>query len=271
MPELSNYEYILVEYVPSPLRETRIPVGLFLFDSAHRLVRRGFMQDMRRIHCLDPQVDLEMLSALPTHFENLLSDISTFTTESLSLYQHLQELHTESSGGLQVTLPRGVLSLDPDAEFELLAHQYIHPPRQASQSRPVREGSRPWIYSQLADAIKANALFEHLKRDIPVAEFTAPGDGFRLDFAYRPNGTTKYLHALSLERDWNQAKLLGYTFWRIQQKTSAEMTAIVNDMVGESASAHNCRQLLTDAQIRIQPLSQLASYLTGVRKELRIM
>ena len=71
MADLKNCEYVLVEYAPSPLRETRVAVGLFLFEASGRLVRQGFAADWRQVRCLDPQADTALLENLGAHFERL--------------------------------------------------------------------------------------------------------------------------------------------------------------------------------------------------------
>jgi hypothetical protein len=100
---------------------------------------------------------------------------------------------------------------------------------------------------------------------VPVEEFTAPGDAFRIDVAYRPNGVTHFLHALSLGRDWNQAKLLSYTFGRIRTRLTAEMAAIVWEEGRSGGGAQSCRQILTESGISVQPLQTLDDYLQLLR------
>ncbi|MBI2816549.1 MAG: DUF3037 domain-containing protein [Acidobacteria bacterium] len=259
MPDLPQCEYFLVEYAPSPLRECRVPIGLFLFNSSGRLLRHAFTDDWRRVRCLDPQADLAMISSLPSYFGRLPAE---------RLYDELRRMQADESGGIQISAPRGVLAADPQQEFETLFQEHIAPPPAVQQKRPVREGSRPWIHAQLSDALRRYDLWERFTRDVSVAEFTAPGDRFRIGFSFRPNGVTNYLHAISLDRDWNQAKLLAYTFGRIREKSKASMTAIVADpleTVGDS-----CRGILEDARIAIQPLSGLDPFLEGIRRELRI-
>ena len=313
MAELKNCEYVLVEYAPSPLRETRVAVGLMLFEATGRLVRQGFAADWRQVRCLDPQADVALLENLGAHFERMAGEekepggvrsqeSEVRRSRSLaalgmtgskkgavigdggSFYERLRRMHEEGSGGLQISAPRGVLTADPEREFELLFEEYVAPPRAAREKHAPREGGRQWIHAQMCDALRRHGLWERMAKDVPVAEFTAPGDGFRIDFSYRPNGVTKYLHAISLERDWNQAKLLSYTFWRIREKSQAAMTAIVADEAlvasnvaleatnvtssGVRAAAQSCREILAGAQIAIQPLSGIDAYLQGVAREM---
>lgn len=269
---LRNCEYFLVEYAPSPLRETRIAIGLFLFDDSGRLVHRGFTRDWRRVRCLDPQADLDLLANLPAHFDQAKESKTASGAGNLpsNLYDQLLQMRQDFCGSLQISPPRGVRTANPEEEFDRLFQEHVARPRPLQEKRREREGSRPWIHARLSEALRRHALWDHLSRDIPVAEFTAPGDGFRIDFAYRPNGVTKYLHAISLERDWNQSKLLCYTFWRIREKSSAHMTAIVSDADPNLAAVESCRRILAGAEIALQPLSLLDPYLDGVSRELRL-
>ena len=274
MPEpKKNCEYFLAYYAPSALRETRIAIGLFLFDASGRLVGRRLTQDWRTVRCLDPQADLEMLGNLSAHFERLEAESLSSRigpeappTEE-SLYERLRQMEQNFSGALQISPPRGVQTTDPEQELERLFEEYVAPRRLPRPKPPLRSGSRPWVREQVAEALRRHGLWNRFERDVSVEQFTAPGDGFRIDFGYRPNGAMQYLHALSLERDWTQAKLLGYTFWRIREKTEARLTAIVADADPILPAVQSCRRILTEARIALEPLSRLDSFLETVRHE----
>ena len=273
--ELKNCEYFLVEYAPAALRETRVSIGLFLFEASGRLVQHAVTRDWRQLRCLDPQADIRLLESLPEYFDRLVGECvvqeaaSGRTPVGVSLYEQLRRMQENYSGTLQISLPRGVRAANPEEEFERLFQEYVARPRASGEKRPLREGSRPWIHARLREALERRALWDLLNKDIPVEQFTAAGDGFRIDFGYRPNGVTNYLHAISLERDLNQSKLLSYTFWRIRQKTEARMTAIVADGDPALPMVQSCRQILTGGEIAIQPLSEIDSFLDGVGRELR--
>lgn len=270
MPEIKNCEYLLVRYAPSMLRETSVVIGLFLFEASDRLVRYRITSDWRQLRCLDPEADLTLLEALSAYFERLAGEVPVPGEVSGKgrLYPQLLRMQEEYSGSIQISLPRGVETADPEEEFERLFAEYVERPRPAKPALRLREGSRPWVHARLREELERHNLMEAMMRDVPVERFTAPGDAFRIDFAYRPNGVTKYLHALSLERDWNQAKLLSYTFWRIRQHTEARMTAIVSDADPALPAVQGCRRILSEAQIVIQPLSQLNPFLEEIRGEL---
>ena len=281
MPEpLKNCEYFLVEYAPSALRDTRIAIGLFLFEATGRLVQHGFASDWRHLRCLDRQADLALLANLPAHFEDIRERAAALSRDqklapggraisaTAHLYAQLLRLRDDFSGAIRISEPKGVQTANLEEEFDRLFQEHIERPRAPREKRREREGSRQWIRARMSEAIERHALVDRLSRDVPVNEFTAAGDTFRIDFAYRPNGITKYLHAISLERDWNQSKVLGYTFMRIREKTAARMTAVVADADPDLVAVQSCRHILAGAQITLQPLSQLDPFLEEVSREL---
>ena len=273
-----NCEYFLAYYVPSPLRETRVAIGLVLLEETGRLVGQRFTQDWRAVRCLDPQADVSLLSLVAAQFEDLGNE--DFADEAIdagadsgsksfsgSFSEKLRRMEQNFAGSLQLSPPRGVLTHNPEQELERLFAEYVAPRRAARLPPVLRSGTRPWVRAQLAEAVRRHGLWERFERDVPVEQFTAPGDGFRIDFSFRPNGVVQYLHALSLERDWTQAKLLGYTYWRIREKSHAHLTAVVADADPALPAVRSCRQILTEAQIAVEPLSRVDALLDGMRKE----
>lgn len=275
---LNLCEYFLVEYAPSPLREMRIPVGLFLFDTAERLVQSGFTRNLRHVRCLDPQADITLLSSLADEFNLVLAEgarssavSSQQSSTAGSVYDRLRKMHEEFTGSIRVSSPKAVLTSNAEEEFQRLFREHLEPLHSRAQphaSGQSRTGSRRWIRAQLSDALERHNLADRLAKEVSVDAFTVPGDTFRINYAYRPNGVTKYLHAISLERDWNQAKLLSYTSWRIREKIPAQFTAVVADPKPDSSAVEGCRRILTDSDIQIRPLSALDPYLEEISREL---
>jgi len=54
-------EYFLVEYVPFPRAELRLPIGLILLEQGGGLVRHAMTPDWRAVRCLDPRADMTLL------------------------------------------------------------------------------------------------------------------------------------------------------------------------------------------------------------------
>jgi hypothetical protein len=267
MPELisekrKQCEYFLAYYVPSPLRETRVAIGLVLLEETGRLVGHRFTGDWRAVRCLDPQADVNLLSLVAAQFDDLADEALEPLEGGFS--GKLRRMEQDFAGSLQISPPRAVLTHNPAQELERLFAEHVAPRRALRPPALLRPGSRSWVRAQLADAVRRHGLWERFERDVPVEQFTAPGDAFRIDFRFRPNGVAHFLHALSLERDWTQAKLLGYTYWRIRENSDARLTAIVADADPALPAVQSCRRILTDAEIAVEPLSRVDTVLDRI-------
>lgn len=265
-------EYFLVQYVSFAREQLRLPIGLILIDDADTVVRYALRRDWKAVRCLDPRADLMLLNSLPGFLDELLSQHrhAEETSSGGSLRQELVRMAGNGYGTVQVASPRGVETEDPVREFDRLFEEHVLGPPPPPRAEPSR-GSRRWIRIRLREALEARHLWTRLQRDIFVEEFTAPGDCFQIDFSYRPNGVTKYLHALSLQHDWNQAKVLSYTFSKIRERMPAAMTAIVAEDSPPLAATRSCRQILLDSGIRIQPLATIDALLSQIHQELGLV
>jgi hypothetical protein len=262
-------EYFLVLYVPFPREELRLPIGLVFVQDGGRSVRYGLTRDWHAVRCLDPRADLTFLRELPSYFEGLIARHRHAGEKSAgsSLRMELSQMAESGLGIVRIATPRGVETEDPAREFDRLFDQQVAGwPVPASRSHP-RTGSRRWIQHQLRQALDSSSIRSRFRSNVPVEEFTAPGDRFHLDFSYRPNGTTKYLHALSLEHDWNQSKVLSFTFERIRARFPAALTAIVSDRHPDHPSARACRQILEDGGISLCPTEELDGLVRRIEQE----
>lgn len=268
LPEKKTHcEYFLAYYAPSALRETRVAIGLALFEETGRLVGHRFTQDWRAVRCLDPQADVHLLSLVSAQLGQMAEE--ALDSSRVSFSEELRRMEQEFAGSLQISPPRGVLTHDPEQELDRLFAEHVAPRRALRPPPMLRSGTRSWVRAQLAEALRRHGLWERFEHDVPVEQFTAPGDGFRIDFSFRPNGVVEYVHALSLERDWTQAKLLGYTYWRMREKIDARLTAVVADSDPGIPAVQSCRRILTEAQIAVEPLSRVDEFLGRFSSGLR--
>jgi hypothetical protein len=263
---MKKCEYLLAQYAPGPASDLRLAIGLFLFEGG-RLVRMRMAQNWRRVRCLDPRADVEFLAAIPEYFEALAAEHAAALPESFR--DALLRASQRELGSIRISGPRGVETDDPANEFERLFQEHVEPAsarRRSLSTSASRPGSRRWIHGQLLDGLRRHDLLDRVQRNVPVGEFTAPGDAFRIDFSYRPNGITSYLHAISLSHDWNQAKVLSYTFARIRQRQPAALIAVVADE--HEPEAGNCGRILLAGGAVLQPVSGLDAFLKRMRAEL---
>ncbi|MBI2820531.1 MAG: DUF3037 domain-containing protein [Acidobacteria bacterium] len=263
-------EYFLVQYVPFPREELRLPIGLIFFEDGGKRVRHAMTRDWRAVLCLDPRADLTLLHSLPAFFATMVEEHRALDAASGggSLRRELFRMAETNFGTVQIARPRGVETEDPVREFDRLFEEHVASRRIPVARSAPRAGSRRWIQSRLCEALERSPFWNLLHKNISVEEFTAPGDRFQIDFSYRPNGVTKYLHALSLEHDWNQAKVLSYTFSKIRARIPAAITAIVADEGPRVGAAHSCQRILLDSGISIHPLTSLDGLVDQIQQEL---
>ncbi|MBI3933906.1 MAG: DUF3037 domain-containing protein [Acidobacteria bacterium] len=263
-------DYFLVEYVPLPWGDLSLPIGLILLESSGKLVQHGMTGDWRAVRCLDPRADRLLLNSLPGFWKKIVEEHpdSDAPSDANRLRQELLRRAESSFGTVQIAPPRGVETEDPEREFDRLFEEHVASRRTPRARSAPRAGSRRWIQAQVRQALERHRLVDRLQRNVPVDQFTAPGDGFHIDFCYRPNGVTKYLHALSLEHDWNQAKVLSYTFGKIRARMPATMTAIVADADPLLPPAQSCRRILLDSEISIQPVAALEEIVKQIQRDL---
>ena len=263
---MTRCEFFLLQYVPSPRAELRLPIGLILLDNSGRLVRYGALRQWKTVRCLDPRADLRLLESLPTFFSRLVEQDARLVDSELR--NTLLRMSEGNWGSLQLASPQGVETEDPLGEFDRLFEEHVEAPRPTTVRAAARSGTRRWIQARLREALDQHRLLDRLRQSASVEEFTVPGDGFRIDYSYQPNGITKYVHALSLDHDWNQAKVLSYTFGRIRERSRAEMTTIIADIPDAGGTALSCRKILLDSEIEVQPLSGLDGFLDRIEREL---
>lgn len=172
-------EFQLLRYVPDALRNECVHIGVILREqgsAAPAEVR--FTRDWRRVRCLDPEADTAMLEGMESELRRRFSEepqgrLMQLLEESLSL-------------NVQMTAPKAYLAESLPAGLEELMRLYVEPPRREKLSR-LR--GRSAIQAVLRGEFERAGVWELLRKQIPAAEYTRPGDPLRIDAGYRPNGT----------------------------------------------------------------------------------
>lgn len=267
--------YRILRYTPNLVRDEWVNIGVFLEQvpaaslaadapAARRGVRllddeRGFS----RLRRLDPSADETLLRSLGSEFEARLSG----TEESAGRY--VAKMEDSLSNVLQFSPQRAVLAEDFEAEMDRLYREHVAPP--AGARTGIVESTKEWIRARLNDIFRRRRILEKLERGIRVEEFTQSGDPFRIDYAYRYNGTRGYLHAVALGRDYSPAKVFAYTAERIRAKSPhAEFTAITEVPPSPENRRHEfVVRLFEDQQISVLPLSGVESWAESLRPRLR--
>jgi hypothetical protein len=270
--------YRVLRYTPNLVRDEWINVGVLLEQVAaaspapgapdapatRRAARvlddeRGFTR-LRRLH---PTADEALLRSLGPEFESRLSG----TEENVAKY--VAKLEDSLSNVLQFSPQRAVLAEDFEAEMDRLYREHVAPP--AAARAGIVESTKEWIRARLNDIFRRRRILDKMQRGVRVEEFTQPGDPFRIDYAYRYNGTRGYLHAVALGRDYSPAKVFAYTAGRIRAKSPhAEFTAITEVPPSHENRRHEfILRLFEDQQIAVLPLSGVEAWAESLRPRLR--
>ena len=266
---LNTYRYRILRYMPNLLREEWVNVGVLL-EEVHgqagqpgprrdaRLIEEGHIARVRRLH---PGADADLLRALPDEFGSWLRGPSAVVGA------YLEKLDRTLSNALQFSPQRAVLAEDFDAELDRLFQEQVAPPRRTRGG--IAESTRAWIKERVNDVFRRRRV-PKLERNVPVEEFTQPGDTLKLDYAFQ-NGARGYLHAVTLGRDAAQAKVLAYTAERIRLRVPAcEFHAITEgEPVSDKPRHQFIERLFEEQGIAIVPLNRIERLAEDLRMRLQ--
>ncbi len=265
-PDLKECSLYVVHYVPDLVRGESLNIGLLLHSPEQQYLGCLFSDDFRRIKRLDPHADLELLRELQQDFEQQID------LHAANLDEYVREMRETLSNLIQLDAPRVCYLRDPQTELANLFERYVG----ARLGGPPPEDTRPRIKQRLTTALVQAGVWERLEKRIPAGRWTHPGDPFAFDYGYRPvaiggapNGHIKLIHALSLKRDADLAKVLVYTLDHVRRSERAELTAVVE----RAPSAQDdpgavSKRILAEGGITICPLAQVGEFAASIRHEL---
>lgn len=262
---LTECAYFLVQYVPDLVRGEFMNIGLLLHCAQDHYLGCLFSDDYHRIKRFHPQADLEFLRELRQDFEQQIDEHED------DLEGYLRFIENSLSNLIQVAPPRTCLLSDPQSGIHDLFARYV-----GSRVGPAEpEDTRLHIKRGLTSALVHAGVWEKMEKRVPAAPWTHPGDPFTLDYGYRPlavaskpNGHLRFIHALSLKRDAELAKVLVYTIEHVRRKEPADLTAVVEGLAGQGDEpAALCQHILQEGKIAIQPLAGVEDFARSVRRE----
>src|SRR5713226_2800504 len=266
--KLKTCSFFLMRYVPDLVRDEGLNIGLFLLSPEQEYLDCLFTDDFSRIRRFHPRADLELLRDLQPYFEQQIKE------HEGDLEAYVGEMQQSYSNLIQLTEPRACLTRDPQSEMHELFARYVG----ARLSGSVQQDTRMRIKQALTSALDSAGILQlkAFEKHIPAEQWTQKGDPFAFDFGYKPlafegqpNGHLKLIHALSLKRDSELAKVLVYTMEHVRRREPAELTAVVENLPGARDEAAGLTQrILEEGKIGLQPLSRVGEYAQSVLHEL---
>ncbi len=264
--KLKECSIYLVQYVPDLVRGECMNIGLFLHCAAEKYLGCRFTDDFRRVKGFHPQADLELLRELQHHCEELGDE------QGEDLEGYLESMQRSFSNLIQLAPRRTCLLADPQSEIQALFERYVGP----RVGGPEPEDTRLRVKQRLNAALVEAGVWEKLQKRVPASAWTHRGDPFTFDYGYtqqrvegKPNGHIRFIHALSLKRDTELAKVLVYTLEHVRRKEQANLTAVVEGLAAQGdESATLSQRILEEGRISVQPLVGVAEYARSIRREL---
>ncbi len=230
MADYKHCDFFLLRYVPDVVKQEFVNVGVVMLeegDDGFTDVR--FTRDWRRVRCLDPEVDIDLLQSYEDELRRLLQSRAAEVINyklPMSRREWLLDVMQQSfSGALQLAPMQGVLTESPQAELGILARTYLESERRA----PQREAAgRRAIYNVMRGAFEHAGVWSVMWKDIEVAKYAGNADPLKIDCAYRPENVIQMFHAVSLATDVNAAKVLAFSYQNFRDQMAVAENADPN-------------------------------------------
>ena len=273
MPERKQCEFQLIRYVPDPVKNEFVNIGVVLRAGEQSMLR--FTRDWGRVRCLDPDADTQMLEALEIEVgHRLRTQPANHPRPILGLLQD------SLSNGLQITETKAYLAETFLAGLEDLMRLYVDTPR---RERSQRRSGRSALVAIMRTRFEEAGVWTLMRRQIAAADYTKAGDPLRIDCGYR-NGVVKMFQAVSLETDAVDAKLLAFSAQSLREgvfrveKAELLLTAIIepigwpegdNEPMEENTVRYKYAfDTMQEHQIRVLTTTDLPNIAETARREL---
>jgi hypothetical protein len=270
LAERERCEFSLIRYVPDPVKNEFVNIGVLLRGEDARTAVR-FTRDWSRVRCVDPEADTTMLEALEAEIGRRLAEDAGAGVRSLA---------DALSNAVQLTEAKACLAESFATELEGLMQLYV---LTAKRRRESRRTGRAGLQARMRTEFERAGVWELMQRRISAARYTRAGDPLRIDCGYRPNGVVRMFQAVSLAGDVEGAKVLAFSSADLTEgvarveRATLELTAIieplrdaVEDVDEEQASYRFGVETMERARIRVLTTSDLERVAETARRELQV-
>lgn len=274
MNERCACEFQLLRYVPDPVRNEFVHIGVVLRPQEGGSPEIRFTRDWRRVRCMDPDADTSLLEGMEGELRRWLGEepdgkFRRILEESLSL-------------SVQMTAPKAYLAESVPAGIEELMRLYVDPPK---KQRAERVSGRAAIHMRMRAEFERAGVWDLMRKRIAASAYTRPGDPLRIDAGYRPNGVIRMFHAVALEPGVEMAKVLAFSAAGLRagvervEKAALELTAIVEPAAKVGATDEEPERLalyrfgvetMEEHQIRVLTTADLGRVAATAQRELHV-
>ncbi len=264
-------DFLLVRYVPDPVRNEFVNIGVLLREAgrADRALLR-FTKDWSRVRCVDPDADIGMLESLESELRERIGG------ELVPGKPLMQVLEDCLSNAVQITMPAAYLAESMQAGMEELMRIYVEPRKREAAKK---QSGRMAIHAKMRSEFERAGVWDLMRKRIAVSAYTRAGYPLRIDCGYRPNGIIRMFHAVSLDGDSDVPKVLAFSVPSIREgvarveKAELELTAIVEPIAEVSAEWDEYRfavETMEAQRIRVLTVNDLSRVAETALRELRV-
>lgn len=264
-------EFFLMRYVPDPVRNEFVNIGVLLREPGRpESTIMRFTKDWSRVRCMDPDVDVSVLEGFESEVRHrLLEDGQPV----------MKTIEDSFSGLLQITAPQGCLAESMPAHIDVLMQLFVEArKRQAT----ARRSGRMAIQAQMRTEFERVGVWDLMNKRIPAATYTRFGDPLRIDCAYRQNGIIRMFHAVSLDGDSELPKVLTFSApalaegVRRVENADLVLTAVIEPIKAMQDDEERVAQYrfavetMETQKIRVLTTSDLTRVAETAKQELRV-
>jgi hypothetical protein len=265
MAKKRELELHMLRFLPHPLRDDFITVGLLLLESGGGFAELRFTDDWSVLQCIAPGIETEWFQSVEHEIRVRLG--------SLRKREDLMQLVNEKFGTvIDVSPTKAVQAENPAEEMAVLTSMYLVPARRGLEPCEERSG----IVNVVKDEFAKVGVLGVIQRDVAIERYTMPGDPFRFDFGYRTGPEVKIIHAVSITANVDPVLALLYRYPIIsagmqQEGLKACLTAVVDERaVLEKEAAQFAIGLLSKHAIRVEPLDNIGTIAEQVHRDVLI-
>ncbi len=268
MAEKRKLEFLLLRYVPDAVKGEFVNFGLLALENGAEgtsLVDVRFAKDWSRVQCLDPQVDLDVLSALQ---KEIRQEIGLARDRAMLL----RRMEDSFSGVVQISAVMPALTERVAlAEVDDVARMFL----ETEKVRRTREpAGRQKILNTMRSAFEDAGVLSLLNA-VPAEPYTKPGDPFEFDFGYRFGGEIKLFHAVSMRASVDSAVMLAARYPKIvpvMEKIAGAaplLTAVVEAEVDRARTEVGfALEMMEESRIRVATAGEMKQIADVARREL---
>jgi hypothetical protein len=236
-----------------------------------------FTKDWARVRCVDADADIAMLEAMEAEMRRRLLEPGG---EAAPLMKTMEDSFSHQ---LQMTEPKGCLAENVAAEMEQLMQLFVEPRKQ--KTRQALSG-RQAIARSMRMHFEHARVWDLMRKRIAASPYTQAGDPLKIDCGYRPNGTVKMFHAVSLLADVELAKVLAFSVPALRtgvasvENAELELTAIVETVrnghgevtLGEDdvEQYRFGKEIMQAQNIRVLTVNDMERVAETAKRELRV-